>query len=202
MPVKRTIPYSSGIFSITFTCYNWLNLIEKVEGYDLIYNWFNYLTTQGHYVIGYVIMPNHVHVMIGFVETAQSINSIVGNGKRFIAYEIIKRLEKLNEKELLQILEAEIETKRKENNKKHNVWQLSFDWKHCESERFIIQKLEYYHNNPIKGSWNLCPNPIDYLHSSARFYMNGECGVFSVKNYAELNDVNLSDATSKLSTRH
>lgn len=29
MPVKRTIPYKYGIYSITFTCYNWLPLIDK-----------------------------------------------------------------------------------------------------------------------------------------------------------------------------
>ena len=37
-------------------------------------------------------MPNHVHALISFKATEQSINTIVGNGKRFIAYEIVKRL--------------------------------------------------------------------------------------------------------------
>ena len=36
MPVKQTIPFSFGTFFITFTCYKWLPLIEKVKGYNII----------------------------------------------------------------------------------------------------------------------------------------------------------------------
>lgn len=35
-------------------------------------------------------MPNHIHALISFAETGQRINTIIGNGKRFMAYEIIK----------------------------------------------------------------------------------------------------------------
>jgi putative transposase len=58
MPVKRKIPYSNGHFFITFTCYNWLPLIEHTNSYDLVYNWFDYLKKQGHFITGYVMMPN------------------------------------------------------------------------------------------------------------------------------------------------
>jgi hypothetical protein len=37
-------------------------------------------------------MPNHVHSLIGLKNTGKSINKIVGDGKRFIAYEIVTRL--------------------------------------------------------------------------------------------------------------
>jgi REP element-mobilizing transposase RayT len=140
MPVKRTIPYTYGIYSITFTCFNWLPLIDKVNGYDIIYNWFDYLKQQGHFLTGYVIMPNHVHAMIGFRNTAQKINTIIGNGKRFIAYEIIKRLQQSGEQELLDKLSHCVEKTRKANHKKHEVWELSFDWKQCETLDFISQR--------------------------------------------------------------
>ena len=35
MPVKKKIPFDSGHFFITFTCYNWLPLIEITNSYDL-----------------------------------------------------------------------------------------------------------------------------------------------------------------------
>jgi REP element-mobilizing transposase RayT len=194
MPVKRTIPYSEGIFSITFTCAGWLPLIEKVNGYDIIYSWFNYLTNKGHYITGYVIMPNHVHVMIAFRKSDQPINTIIGNGKRFMAYEIIKRLKNNNEKALLEQLQGKVEPTRKANAKQHNVWELSFDWKHCESEAFIEQKLFYFHNNPNKGKWNLCASPVDYLHSSAKSYATGEQYIFEITNYTSLTDIDLTSA--------
>ncbi len=43
MPVKQTIPFSFGSFFITLTCYHWLALIEKVNGYDIIYNWYDHM---------------------------------------------------------------------------------------------------------------------------------------------------------------
>ena len=46
MPIKRKIPYDSGHFFITFTCYNWLPLIDITNSYDLVYNWFDVLKNK------------------------------------------------------------------------------------------------------------------------------------------------------------
>jgi hypothetical protein len=69
-------------------------LIEETSSYHLVYNWFEYLHKHNHSIAGYVIMPNHVHALIDFAESAKKINTIIGNGKRFIAYELIERLKK------------------------------------------------------------------------------------------------------------
>ena len=67
-------------------------------------------------------MRNHLHALIAFRNTGQSINTIVGNGKRFMAYEIIKRLEQQSETGLLHRLNLAVEEKDKERNKKHEIW--------------------------------------------------------------------------------
>ncbi len=67
-----------------------MQLIELSDSYDLLYKWFDHLKGKGHKINGYVIMPNHVHVLISFINTNQSINTIVGNGKRFIAIRYYK----------------------------------------------------------------------------------------------------------------
>ncbi len=189
MPVKQTIPYRFGTFFITFTCTGWLPIIEKTRGYDIIYNWFTLLKNNGHYINGYVIMPNHVHALISFTETKQSINTIIGNGKRFMAYEIISRLKQDNETSLLALLAEKVETRRKEKNKKHDVWELSFDWKECRSKEFTDQKLDYIHANPCSGKWELCKDPADYMHSSAKYYLTGEQGIYPVTHFMEMEDV-------------
>ena len=165
-----------------------MTLIDKVDGYDIVYKWFDYLKTQGHFINAFVIMPNHVHAVISFTETEQSINNIIGNGKRFMAYDIIKRLKENNEVELLNLLADAVEPKRKASNKKREVWELSFDWKHCSSDKFIQQKMDYIHINPCKGKWNLCKLPEQYQHSSAKFYLTGEQGFYKVDNVAEMVD--------------
>jgi REP element-mobilizing transposase RayT len=189
MPRRQNIPFNEGTFFINIVCYNHLPLIEIVNGYELIYNWFNYLKKKGHFINGYVIMPNHIHVLITFVNTSQSINSIVGNGKRFIAYEILNRLEVFKQDILLKQLSKQVSEKNLKRKKRHEIWNLSFDWKECRDEKFLIQKLEYLHDNPCKGKWDLCKAPVDYKHSSAFFYLTGEQGVYEVKNILEINDI-------------
>jgi hypothetical protein len=192
MPVKRKIPYSNGHFFITFTCHNWLPLIEITNSYDVIYNWFNYLTNNGHYITGYTIMPNHVHATIAFKECGKDINKIIGDGKRFIAYEIINRLQNKNEKALLQQLTQAVNNSDRKRGKQHEVWEDSFDWKECNSIHFTEQKLNYMHRNPCTGNYNLAPSPELYLHSFAQYYLTGEQGIFAVTDYMQMEDIDLT----------
>ena len=60
-----------------------------------------------------------------------------------MAYEMIKRLQHLGEIDLLCQLSIAVEAKRKANKILHEVWELSFDWKECNSHAFINQKLDY-----------------------------------------------------------
>ena len=50
-------------------------------------------------------MPNHVHATIAFRKTKKSINTIVGDNKRFMGYEIIKRLKEQGKHDFLLQLE-------------------------------------------------------------------------------------------------
>ena len=193
MPVKRKITNPDGVYFITFTCCQWLHLIEITNSYDLIYNWFDHLKSKGHYIVGYVIMPNHVHSLIAFRNTGKSINTIVGNGKRFMAYEIVNRLEARQDMGTIELLQSSVEATDRKRNKKHEVWEDSFDWKECISNEFIEQKLNYMHENPCRGKRKLAEDPASYPHSSALFYLTGEQGLYEVFNYLALADINLTN---------
>ena len=186
MPVRREIPYNEGLYFITFTCYKWLQLIEYTNGYDIVYSWFDYLKTQNHDIIGYVIMPNHLHLMISFSKTEKSLNKIIGDGKRFMAYEIIKRLEKRELKHILEKLENAVSGTDRRRGKKHEVWEESFDWKFCETEKFANQKLAYMHNNPCTGRWKLAVDATKYEHSSARYYISRKHAGYKVKDIEQV----------------
>jgi REP element-mobilizing transposase RayT len=183
MPVHTKVD-KEGIYFITFTCYEWLPLIEISGGYDLVYNFFNVLATQGHTVLSYVIMPNHLHFLLHY-NGDKNLNTVIGNGKRFMAYEIIKRLEAKDELLVLQKLQAAVKFKDRSRGKKHEVWISGFDAKECRTEKFILQKLIYIHENPVRGKWKLCDSSLDYLHSSAPFYFNGRQQLFKVRDYRD-----------------
>jgi len=189
---KRAIPNEEGIYFITFTCHQWLPLFELTRAYDIIYKWFDHLKGKGHYILGYVIMPNHLHALIGFSNSTTSINNIIGGGKRFIAYEIISRLKLQNEVEVLSQLAEAVSIRERKRGKLHEVFQPSFDWKECRSREFMKQKIDYIHKNPCSGKWKLADDLVNYSHSSAKFYLTGNQGVYEVKNYAEMDDIDLT----------
>ena len=185
---------TDGIFFITITCYSWISLLQITNTYDAVYKWFDWLKKEGHYVAGYVIMPNHIHALIAFSKTKKNtnINKIIGNGKRFLAYKIIDRLKEATNISLLKKLSDAVEVTGRKRGKLHEGYEDSFDIKECLTQKFIKQKLDYIHNNPCSGKWMLADCPENYVHSSAKFYTTGEQGIYPVTHVQELMDIDLT----------
>lgn len=163
-------PERQEFYFCTITCYNWLPLIKITQVSDIIYKWFYILIEKKCYLTGYVIMPNHLHLLLYQDQDSPVLNKLIANGKRFLSYEIINRLkiQKLNKLEyFLHKSVCESENKK---GKKHNVFQPSFDLKVCEDEKMIETILDYIHFNPASKKWNLVKDYTLYEHSSAGFY--------------------------------
>ncbi|MBA2499223.1 MAG: hypothetical protein H0V30_05805, partial [Chitinophagaceae bacterium] len=100
--------------------------------------------------------------------------------KRFLAYEIVKRLKEKKVNDILDMLHAGVKQREKKKGQIHKVFQDSFDAKECYSEQFIFQKLDYIHHNPVSKKWQLVNDFTDYEYSSASFYEKG------IKKYEKL----------------
>ncbi len=159
-----------SIYFIPFTCIKWKCLIDIAQAYDAVYNWFDCLHEKGTRVTGYVIMPNHLHALLYFPRMLQSLNTVIGNGKRFMAYDIIEKLERENEVLLLKELFSYVKKNERKKGQLHKVFEDSFDAKECYSREFIQQKLDYMHRNPVSKKWQLVDDFAEYPHSSASFY--------------------------------
>jgi REP element-mobilizing transposase RayT len=133
-------------------------------------------------------MPNHLHFLINFKNTSKKVNTIIGNGKRFLAYDIVKKLQQRKEFELLNLLASAVEQKDRSRGKKHEVWKPSFDVKECRTEKFLLQKLNYIHDNPVKGKWMLAKDNEAYVHSSCLFYFKKKHRFCEVTHYEEVLD--------------
>ena len=72
-----------------------------------------------------------------------------------MAYFIVKRLKENLQFDVLDRLEKMVKPIERRKGKQHEIFQPSFDWKECTGERFIIQKLNYIHENPCRGKWQL-----------------------------------------------
>jgi len=188
MAIRKPEITESGYYFITFTCYKWLPLIELANGYDLVYKWFAHMNKEDHRVIGYVIMPNHLHLLLAYQHSDKSLNKVVGNGKRFLAYGLVKRLRDAGATAILTTLQGGVNQSDRKRNKQHELFADSFEVKHCSSSKFLLQKLNYIHNNPCSGKWNLVADVISYPHSSAVYYETGKQGTHQVSSWTELEE--------------
>jgi hypothetical protein len=135
-------------------------------------------------------MPGYVHAIIAFHNTGKIINSIIGNGKRFMAYDLVAALENQHQTAILNQMKDWVNKTQQSDNKQHEVFEPSFDWKECRTEKFITKKLNYIHNNSCVAG--LCTLPEEYKHSSATFYIAGEQGIYTVTSFMELRDIDLT----------
>ena len=176
----------STTYFVTFTCYKWLALFEVTNSYSSVYNWFEIMKAKGADVLGYVLMPNHVHCLIHIANDSINLNKLVANGKRFMAYEIVSILKENNRIDMLDLLKKGVQKKELKKGKKHQVFRALFDAKPCFDQSMVEQKLTYIHANPVSGKWNLVTDFVDYKHSSASFYENGDKSLFEVTHYKDI----------------
>jgi putative transposase len=213
MSIKKSQFEKDAFYFLTITCYKWLNLFEITKLYDHIYNWFDILKSSGIKTVSYVIMPNHLHAILFFSKNNQilsrtnntkivsrvplkneetlrdaekSINQIIGTGKRFMAYEIVKRLKVNNEKNTLNILSDGVNDLECKRGKLHQVFQPSFDLKIIVTEKFLTQKINYIHTNPVSKKWNLVDDFREYKYSSAGFYELENFAGYKIYHYLEV----------------
>ncbi len=96
-------------------------------------------------------MPNHVHAIIHLHNIETDLNKLIGYGKRFMAYELIKRLKMQGCESILQQLKDALTPAEKSKGQKHKAFEPSFDAKHLNTLDFFYQKLNYIHYNQMRG---------------------------------------------------
>ena len=145
---------------------------------------------------GYVIMPNHLH-FLAYVYRDTNINKALGEGKRFLAYEVVRRLKQTGNDQLLVRLSEDVSGHERCKGKKHQVFRLSFDAKECKGKEEIERVLDYMHRNPVSGKWNLVSDFVEYPYSSARFYEMEEPGDVMISDYRSVYSESLSGDSEK-----
>ena len=93
-------------------------------------------------------MPNHLHLLLYVGNDETTINTLLANGKRFLAYEMVNRLEEAKRIDILNELAEAVSREEKDSKKKHRVFKVSSDSKPCYYESYLLQKLNYIHSNP------------------------------------------------------
>jgi len=178
MSVRRIHDQTSCLYFITFTCVKYAPLFETTNLYSFVSYQFSLLDKESYKVCGFVIMPNHVHFLL-YVPDGKNMNLRIGTMKRFLSYEIVKRLKLMSNDKLLHLLQSQVHATDRLRGKKHDVFEPSFDARICLSRNMADQKLKYMHYNPCAGKWSLVNDYVDYKWSSAYYYEYGDVKDFS-----------------------
>jgi REP element-mobilizing transposase RayT len=113
-------------------------------------------------------MSNHLHLFCK-ASKEEPLSNIMRDFKKFTSKKIISTIlefpESRREWMLAYFSKACEHLKRKQQFK---VWQNGYHAEHIYSNKFIKQKINYIHQNPVVEK--IVSNPEDYVFSSARNY--------------------------------
>jgi len=106
-------------------------MYEELEMYDSIYKHLNNFIKKGETICGYVIMPNHIHLLTYHKEENGKLKNLVGNLKRFMAYDIVELYEQSDKVNTLLEMKKGITERDRKKNQLHRVFEESYDVKRC-----------------------------------------------------------------------
>ncbi|MFQ5805189.1 MAG: transposase [Phycisphaerae bacterium] len=115
-------------------------------------------------VWAYVLMPEHVHLLIWPTRPAYSISDILGDVKQPVTRATLKFVRKHAPEFLARMRDA-----RPNGKSSHRFWQRGGGYdRNLNTPRSITEKINYIHENPVRRG--LVAVPTDYRWSSAAFY--------------------------------
>lgn len=120
-------------------------------------------------LIGYVIMPDHVHLIVNPLDC--DISALGKSLKGVSARKMIDWLKGNHEDKLLNQITLAITQKR---SHQYAAWLKRIRSIDLWSGKFIRQKLNYVHMNPVRAGY--CQHPADWKWSSYRAYFPHQPG--------------------------
>ena len=157
------------IYYITTVVYNRLPIFTRPSFVIPLIDSLNfYRYKQEFKLLGYVIMPDHIHLII-WPFGKSTVSNIMRDYKKFTSTRIIRQAEVEDITEWITAFEQAGEETGRSDNK---VWQDSYWDENVYTERFLLQKLNYVHHNPLRAG--LVERLGDYPYSSYRNYELGE----------------------------
>jgi putative transposase len=149
----RRYQQTRDLHFITFSCYRRQPLLETPharrifeETLERVRAWY------GLFVTGYVVMPEHVHLLISEPE----------RGSLAVALQMLKQI---TAQKLKPILSPKVDAK---DGPPIHFWQTRYYDFNVWTAKKRIEKLRYMHRNPVKRG--LAEKPEDWEWSSFRHY--------------------------------
>jgi putative transposase len=172
MAFTNTIKNQSGVYFITFTAHQWVDVFTRRLYVDILLESLRYCQqNKGLEIFGWVIMSNHCHLIVRAINN--NLSDIIRDFKKFTAKEIFKAIQnnpKESRREWLTFLLAK--------DDKIWFWEESYHGEEIFSKVFFDSKLNYIHLNPVRAG--IVEKQEEYLLSSAGDYFGTRKGLLEL----------------------
>jgi putative transposase len=149
---------------VTFSCFHRQPLLGTPSARKLFINELaRARNNYGFLLVGYVVMPEHVHLLIG-------------EPKRGTPSTMLQMLKQRVSHKMRE--EHRSESSARPHTQRRYFWQIRFYDFNVHSDPKRKEKLEYMHRNPVTRG--LVEHPKDWPWSSWSFYENGEPGLVAI----------------------
>jgi REP element-mobilizing transposase RayT len=127
---------------------------------------------KGLEIYAYVIMSNHIHLLIR--SSIGKLSNNIREFKSFTAKQILLAIDSESENRKDWMLNLfEFAAKQHKRNEKYQIWTHENHAELNYSDKFIFHKISYIHKNPVRTG--IVENPEDYIYSSARDFAGKTC---------------------------
>jgi len=158
-------------YFVTFTVVEWIDLFTRKECQEILIEALRFcIEKKGLILYSYVIMSNHIHLIVSANEQSSGLSAIVRDYKKYTSKKLIKWVLQ-NPKESRKAWILKIFNSygiKNSKNKCYQLWQQKNHPKLILYPNFMRRKINYIHNNPVVSG--LVDDAEAYRLSSARNY--------------------------------
>jgi putative transposase len=160
---------------LTFSCYERQPFLSSGARRDLFLETLERICRRYRLVVsGYVVMPEHVHLLVSEPQRETLSTAIQALKLGFVSKlrgDRVPRSRKIGETRGIPDFSTSVSSWEATSN---CFWQARFYDFNVWTEKKRIEKLRYIHRNPVKRG--LVASPKQWRWSSYRWYLNGEIG--------------------------
>lgn len=170
--IKHTIKKNSSYY-LTLTVVDWIDVFTRKNHKDALIVALRYcIKNKGLNVYAYCLMSNHLHLIVNCNEPFQ-LSDTIRDFKRHTVKKILSQIVNEPESRREWLLKGFQEAGDKNaRNKTYKFWQTGNHAIELYNEKFVWDKINYIHNNPVEEKF--VKRPEEWIYSSASNYWLGE----------------------------
>jgi REP element-mobilizing transposase RayT len=166
------------LYFFTFQVVGWADVFSRKNYRDIFLESLEYSQkNKGLEVYAYVIMTNHIHLILG--SKSGNLSNTIRDVKRFTSNEILKSIFENKQESRKEWLDLVFKYHGKYNKRvgERQFWTHENHAVELTTNHIKDVKLDYIHQNPVRAGW--VEKPENYLYSSAKDYA-GEKGLINI----------------------